>query len=123
MDQIIESPERDFEGGMGIEGVQQVEVDVVCAESFETRLDAAHQIQSVEPASIGSGTESGEDLRRQHDLVTSPLQRSADHLFRSTLPVEGGVDEVAAQIHGPFDDPHTGVFILLASEGRAQAYG
>ena len=119
-DHVVECPQCFFERRNGVEGMEEVEVDIVGLEPGQAVLNAAHQIEAGQAAIIGVLVTGAEDLGAENDFVAFVSDGFADNGFRSSFAVEGAIDEVASQVDRPVDNLDAELLIVLSAKSRAQ---
>ena len=114
-------------GVFGIHPVLVVEIDVVRAQSPERSFDGGADVgrAAVEMAGATAGVRDHAELRGQHDLVTSFLDRLPDQLLVGEGPIDlGRVEQGDPEVEGTVDGPDGfGVVLPRAREGGRHAHG
>jgi hypothetical protein len=92
-------------GGVGVELVDVVEVDVVGLQPAQAGLDGAPHVDAGQAALVASVTGRVGDLGGQHPALAGVFERAADHLLGLAVGVDvGRVDEVDAGLERVIDD-------------------
>ena len=102
-----------------------IKIDVVRLQATQRILDLLHDPLPRTATMIGPVVHRHEELRRQHDIVATPLQGLTDDLLRHTAGIHvGGVDEVDPGIEGAVNDADGVGAVVVAprpEHHRAQA--
>ena len=100
---------------VGVGPVHLVEVDVVGVEPAQRVLDRRDDPAPRAAARFGSSPIGHEELRREHDVVATALDRLADDLLGLAGRVDvGGVDEVDPGVQRAVDDADRVVLVGVA---------
>jgi hypothetical protein len=105
-DQLGQGADGVLDGGVRVDPVLVVEVDVVRAEPLEGALDRGADVRraAVEHPGAAARVRDEPELRRQHNLVTAALDGPADEFLVDVGPVDLSRVEVGnAQIERPVD--------------------
>jgi hypothetical protein len=104
-DEVAEGRDRLLPGGIGIDPMDVVNIDVVRLQALEAGFGRLHEMPAREAAVGYVGAGGLGDLGRQHPAIALRLDGGANHGFRSALGVDvGRVDEVDAAVGGVIDD-------------------
>ena len=105
-DQLGQSADGLLDGGLRVDPMLVVEVDVVGAEPFQGALDRHADVRgaAVEDAGAATGVRDDAELRRQDNLVAAALDGPADQFLVGVGAVDlGGVEVRYAQVQRPVD--------------------
>ena len=105
-DQLGQSADGLLDGGVRVDPVLVVQVDVVGAEPLQGALDRGADVRraAVEDAGAATGVRDEAELRRHHHLVAAALDGPADQLLVVEGAVDlGGVEVGDAQVQRPVD--------------------
>ena len=103
---VGQSADGIFDGGLRVDPVLVVEIDVVGAEPLQRALDRGADVRraAVDDARAAAGVRDEAELRRQHDLFAAVLDGPADQLLVGVGTVDlGGVDVRDAEVERAVD--------------------
>jgi len=101
LDDVVQRLHRLLDRRVRIEAVDLVEIDVVGTEPGQRCVDLLHHGSPGEPSTAGSVAHRLEELRREHDVITTGvrLEGAAHDLLGAAVPVDvGGVPEGDAEL-------------------------
>ena len=130
---IVEGFAGLFDGGVGVEAVDLVEVDVVDAEALEGGVDGGHDVFAREAAVVGRVGHGVEDFCGEDEVLAAGLELAEEFAgdalaFADGVHV-GGVEEVDAGFDGAadegaglvfFEDPLAPLFAAVGHHAEAE---
>ena len=108
LDEVVQRLHRLLDRGVGVEAVDQVDIDVVSVEASQRGVDLLHDRRAGQAGAAGAVVHLPGDLRGYHDLLTAGvlLDRPSDELLRAARLVDvRRVPERDAQLHGLLEEP------------------
>ena len=115
LNEIGERAERLVDVGFGVGAVHLVEVDPVGTQAPQRVLDLGDDPAARTAAVVRVLVHRHTELRGQHDIVATALERLADDLLRLAGGVDvGGVDEVDPGVQRAVDDADRVVVVGVA---------